>query len=185
MEKKIKIKYRKINTLTEFDKRRLDKENQKYEQQIKESKKYFGKKRLLKVDSLRNIIPPFEQENRTLPKKSKNSSMLFFPKRKLHFDLSKPVYSNTKKNILTLKTNNNILNKDNVLNPNILSEMKKRSELLNKKEIQTFMRNIGNNSRKLILNRQKNRSGFDRHVIISKSCLNFAVETKYTSDAKK
>ena len=39
MEKKIKIKYRKINTLTEFDKRRLDKENQKYEQQIKESKK--------------------------------------------------------------------------------------------------------------------------------------------------
>ena len=184
MEKKIKIKYRKINTLTEFDKRRLDKENQKYEQQIKESKKYFGKKRLLKVDSLRNIIPPFEQENRTLPKKSKNSSMLFFPKRKLHFDLSKPVYSNTKKNILTLKTNNNILNKDNVLNPNILSEMKKRSELLNKKEIQTFMRNIGNNSGKLILNRQKNRSGFDRHVIISKSCLNFAVETKYTSDAK-
>ena len=180
MENKAKIKYKKIKTITEYDKRKLDRENDKFEQQIKESKKYFGKKKLLKVDSLRNIIPPFEQENRTLPKKSKNSSMLFFPKRKLRFDLSKPIYLRTKKNLLTLKSTNN----NNTLKPNIINEMKKKSNLLNKKEFQTFMRNTGSNSGKFILNRQKNRSGFDRHVIISKSCLNFAAETKYTSDAK-
>ena len=164
MEKKAKIKYRKINTITEFDKRKLEKENQKYEQQMRESEKYFGKKKLLKVDYLRNIIPPFEEENRTLPKNSKNSSMLFFPKRKLRFDLSKPVYLNTKKNLLTLKSTNN--------------------NIILKKKFKTFRRNTGNNSGKSILNRQKDISGFNRQVIISRSCLNFAFETKYTSNAK-
>ena len=164
MEKKAKIKYRKINTITEFDKRKLEKENQKYEQQMRESEKYFGKKKLLKVDYLRNIIPPFEEENRTLPKNSKNSSMLFFAKRKLRFDLSKPVYLNTKKNLLTLKSTNN--------------------NIILKKKFKTFRRNTGNNSGKSILNRQKDISGFNRQVIISRSCLNFAFETKYTSNAK-
>ena len=182
MEKKgTSIKYKKLSTMTGFDRRKLNKEKEKHDIQMKDSRKLFGKLKELKTMPLRNIISPLSKENRILAKKSKNLSLLFFPKRPLRFNLSKPVYSYNKKNLLTIKSSNY----NNTLNPNIIREIKKRRRILsNKKGLRTSIRNNEINPRKLLLNRPQNKSGFNKHVIISKSCLNFAVETKYTSDFK-
>ena len=113
--------------------------------------------------------------------------MLFFPKRKLHFDLSKPVYSDNRKNFLTLKSinYNNLFYKDNELNSNIIRKKKKINKLPKNNVLETVIINTGINSGKFsILNKQKNKTGFDKHVIISKSCADLGAETKYTSDIR-
>ena len=188
MEKKEKkVKNKKINAITEFDMRKKYKEKEKYEQELMDSKKYFGKIKILKVRPLKNIISHLFHEHRTLPKKSKNSSMLFFPKRKLHFYLSKPVYSDNRKNFLTLKSinYNNLFYKDNELNSNIIRKKKKINKLPKNNGLETVIINTGINSGKFsILNKQKNKTGFDKHVIISKSCADLGAETKYTSDIR-
>ena len=107
MEKKgTSIKYKKLSTMTGFDRRKLNKEKEKHDIQMKDSRKLFGKLKELKTMPLRNIISPLLKENRILAKKSKNLSLLFFPKRPLRFNLSKPVYSYNKKNLLTIKSSN-------------------------------------------------------------------------------
>ena len=167
-------KLKKINSMSQFDKRKLDKENQKNENQLIDTYKYFGKKRIKKSISLGKIF-------RSLPKKeiyqikSRNTSIAQFQRKKPHFDTTRSVYIDNRKNIKELSQLNSVLNN------NILNDIERR--VLGKNNNINFRRNKLD-SRKLIIYKQFNSSGFDRHIVTSKSCNDIFSENKNTSDIK-
>ena len=167
-------KLKKINSMSQFDKRKLDKENQKNENQLIDTYKYFGKKRIKKSISLGKIFL-------SLPKKeiyqikSRNTSIAQFQRKKPHFDTTRPVYIDNRKNIKELSQLNSVLNN------NILNDIERR--VLGKNNNINFRRNKLD-SRKLIIYKQFNSSGFDRHIVTSKSCNDIFSENKNTSDIK-
>ena len=173
-----KKKLKKVDTLTDFERKKLLKEEQNYEQNIIESQKYFGKIKLRKVVSLRNIFSPFFKRKSILPPKSTSTSMSFFPQKKQYFDISKPVYANKNPNYLTT-------NFKNIVNTNIIRETNKIKKSPDKDGYKTGIRNNEMKSRKLLIyKRYNNGIGFDKHIMSSKSMPDIAYETKYTSDIK-
>ena len=177
-DKDKKYKFKKVNTMTEFERKKLIKESQNYEQKIIDAQKYFGKIKLRKVVSLRNILSPIDQRKSILPRKSISTSIGFFPRRKQHFDTSKPVYASKNPNFLTT-------NFKNIVNKNIIREMNKIKKISNRDGYKTVIRNNAKKSRKiLIYKRYNNGVGFDKHIMTSKSMPDIAYETKYTSDIK-
>ena len=176
-----KYKFKKINTISEFERRKLYQEQQKNEQNIINSKKFFGKIKIRKVISLRNMITPFAQKEKIKIKKSKRDSIDILQKRKYNFDLSKPVYSDNIPNFLMTKTTDF----KNTMNTNITREMNKINQIKNNNRFKTLIRNNGINSKKLLQSKKYNNNfGCDKHIITSKSCPDLAAETKYTSDNK-
>ena len=176
--KEKKYKFKKVNTLSEFERKKLIKEKKSDEQKLLDTQKYFGKIKLKKVISLRNMLSPLERRKSTLPRKSANTSVAFFPRRKQHFDTSKPVYATNNPNFLTT-------NFKNIVNSNILKEMSKINKLSNKDGYKTTMRSNGMKSRKVLIYKQYNNGvGFDKHIMTNKSMPDIAYETKYTSDLK-
>jgi hypothetical protein len=173
-----KYKFKKVNTLSEFERKKLLKEKKSAEQKLLDTQKYFGKIKLKKVISLRNMLSPLDQRKSILPRKSANTSVAFFPRRKQHFDTSKPVYATNNPNFLTT-------NFKNIVNSNILKEMSKINKLSNKDGYKTTMRSNGMKSRKVLIYKQYNNGvGFDKHIMTNKSMPDIAYETKYTSDLK-
>ena len=173
-----KYKFKKVNTLSEFERRKILKEKKITEQKLLDTQKYFGKIKLKKVISLRNMLSPLEKRKSTIPRKSTNNSIAFFPRKKQHFDTSKPVYATNNPNFLTT-------NFKNIVNSNILKEMSKVNKLLNKDGYKTTIRNNGMKSRKVLIYKQYNNGvGFDQHIMTNKSMPDIAYETKYTSDVK-
>ena len=176
-----KYKFKKINTISEFERRKLYQEQQKNEQNIINSKKFFGKIKIRKVISLRNMITPFAQKEKIKIKKSKRDSIDILQKRKYNFDLSKLVYSDNIPNFLMTKTTDF----KNTMNTNITREMNKINQIKNNNRFKTLIRNNGINSKKLLQSKKYNNNfGCDKHIITSKSCPDLAAETKYTSDNK-
>ena len=176
-----KFKYKKVNTLTEFERQKLYKDNKKNEQKITESKKLFGKLRIRKVVSLRNILSPLSRKEMIKPRKSKNIPTFLSQRRKTCFDTTKPVYSANRQDLFTLKTTNC----KNGLNTNIIREMNKVNKISNNDKFKTLIRTDAIKSRKILLYKQYNNGiGFDKHVMTSKSMPDIAYETKYTSDIK-
>jgi len=173
-----KYKFKKVNTLSEFERRKLIKEKKNAELKLLDTQKYFGKIKLKKVISLRNMLSPLEKRKSTIPRKSTNNSIAFFPRKKKHFDTSKPVYATNNPNFLTT-------NFKNIVNSNILKEMSKVNKLSNKDGYKTTIRNNGMKSRKVLIYKQYNNGvGFDQHIMTNKSMPDIAYETKYTSDVK-
>ena len=167
-------KLKKINSMSQFDKRKLDKENQKNENQLIDTYKYFGKKRIKKSISLGKIFRSFPKKE-IYQIKSRNTSIAQFQRKKPHFDTTRPVYIDNRKNIKELSQLNSVLNN------NILNDIERR--VLGKNNNINFRRNKFD-SRKLIIYKQFNSSGFDRHIVTSKSCNDIFSENKNTSDIK-
>ena len=182
MEKKEKnFKYKKTNTLSEFEMQKLFKESQKGEQHLLGSEKFFGKIKLRKVVSLRNIFGPLDQKESIRSEKSKDISTVLLPRKKLFFDNSKPIYSDNRKNLMPIKTTNF----KNATNSNFFRDMDKINKLKNITGFENMKKNIKFNSRKVITNKKYiGGSGFNKNLIVSRSCPDIAAETKYTSDIK-
>ena len=171
MNKVIKqFKYKKINTMSEFDKRKLFKEKQKSEKQLMDSYKYFRKNKVKRMISLEKIFTPFKRKEKLL-NFNKNNSVADFPRKKIFFDTNRPVYIDNRKN----KTKFSELN--NVYNKNLFREIEQK--ILGNKRYNNQTRNKID-PRKLLIYKQYNHSGFDKHFMTTKSSPDIFAETKYT-----
>ena len=183
MEKKVKkFKYKKTNTLSEFEMQKLFNESQKGDQNLIESKKFsFGKVKLRKVVSLRNIFGPPDQRESIKSGNSKDISNVLLPRKKLFFDNSKPIYSSNRKNFKAIKTTDF----KNATNDNFFREIDKTNKPKNLTGFENMKKNNKSNSRKNF-KKKKNGTGygFNKNFIVSRSCPDIAAETKYTSDIK-
>ena len=174
-----KFKFKKVNTLTDFERKKLYKENQMDERKIKQSEKYFTKAKQMKLLPLRNIISPLTKKEITQPKKAKNMSMILLQRKQKKFDTSKAVYYNKIPNFLTTKS------KDfkNPLNSNIIRGNNKIYKLAHNEGYKTSNQKIDSKKRKNLWNNQYNNGfGYDKHIITSKSMPDIFYETKYTTD---
>ena len=166
----------KMNTLTIFDRKKISKENEKY-RKILENKKYFHKIKLKRVVSVQNMLSSSEIKELIEQKNAKNNAISFPPK-KHHFDLDHPVYYNYSPNFLTM-------NFKNIVNSNILKEMKFIKKVPNNYRYRNMDRNKEMKSGKVLIYKKYNNGiGLDKHVITSKSLPDIAFETKYTTDIK-
>ena len=166
----------KMNTLTIFDRKKISKENEKY-RKILENKKYFHKIKLKRVVSVQNMLSSSEIKELIEQKNAKNN-VISFPPKKHHFDLDHPVYYNYSPNFLTM-------NFKNIVNSNILKEMKFIKKVPNNYRYRNMDRNKEMKSGKVLIYKKYNNGiGLDKHVITSKSLPDIAFETKYTTDIK-
>ena len=182
MEKSVeKLKYKKPNTLRNLKMKKLIKDSQS-EQRMLGPEKFFGKKKQLrKVISLSNILSQLDSKEPITMRKSKEISMVLLPGKKLFFDSSKSIYSDNRKNFRKIK----IRNIKNGINNNFFREKGKINSMKNSIGFETIKKNNKNNSKKLLTDKKYVvGSEFNKNFIISRSCPDIAVETKYTSDIK-